>query len=234
VDRRVGEHAALERLAGACAARGVALVEPLVLRPAGLVAASTELRRSRLTVSCSFHVALTSLLLEVPAILIRDNAYYAQKATGLTETFGLPRTFGLDSTVDPLAAARDIATVVLDEKESALLRRRLSAAAGRVRERRADVEVELLSRLGGAATAALTTRVAEVAERLRERSREPAELLTRLSLLQSENGEPPAPSAAAGAGSEGVAEVTLAKVLGSRSWRMTAPLRRLGARLRRR
>lgn len=232
LDERISERPALDRLAQACAARGVELAEPRVLRPAGLAAGLAEMRRATLTVSCSYHVALTSLLLEIPAALLRDNAYYEQKAMGLAEAFGLPEAFALSSATDPLASAREIAAVVLDEQRNAALRLQLSAGAGRMRERRCDAEGELLARLGGA----LASQVGELADRLRERSQEPAELLTRLSVLEAELGAPNGTGQATvvEAERELAAQAALEEVLGSRSWRMTESLRRVGSRLRRR
>lgn len=46
-------------------------------------------RRARLTVSCSYHVALTSLLAGIPTMLLAGNPYYDQKAAGLRDLFGL-------------------------------------------------------------------------------------------------------------------------------------------------
>lgn len=233
LDARISELPTVERFGRACAARGIELAEPKVLRPAGIGEILPELRRAVVTLSCSYHVALTSLLLEVPAVLLRDNAYYEQKAAGLAESFGLPPAFALSSAADPLAAAGEIATIVLDEQGCAALRRRLGAGASRVRERRAAAEVELVARLGSEATTALAIRIREQGERLRERSAEPARLLAQLAALPSENGFEPASAPVEAATGDSAAE-RLAAVLSSRSWRMTAPLRRVGARLSRR
>jgi polysaccharide pyruvyl transferase WcaK-like protein len=230
MDRHTSEQAALERLAAACAERGVELATARVLRPSGLADTVVELGRAALTLSCSYHVALTSLSVGVPAILLRDNAYYDQKAAGLAEAFGLPPAFALDTSADPRAAAAEVAGVVLDERQSLELAHRLAAGASRLRERRADVEVDLLARLGAAATGALTARLGELSERLRERSAEPVELLVQLSELQAQSET----TGAAPSSADGAAQETLAEVFGSRSWRLTAPLRRVRARMRRR
>ena len=234
LDERVDERPAVERLRGACAARGVELLEPLALRPSGLAAAVPELRAATLTVSCSFHVALTSLLLGVPAALLRDNAYYEQKATGLAAAFELPPALSLRSSDDPAASAGAIATEVLDPERSAALRQRIGIAAGRQRELRAGVEADLLARVGRAAAGALAERLDDVSRRLRERAAEPAELLARLALLESDPDTPPPPPPAPVAPANGEAEARLAELLGSRSWRMTAPLRRIRGRVSRR
>jgi hypothetical protein len=230
MDRHTSEQAALERLAVACAKRDVELAKARVLRPASLADAVAELGQATLTLSCSYHVAITSLSVGVPAILLRDDAYYDQKAAGLAEAFGLPPAFALGSNADARAAAAEVAGVVLDERQSVDLAHRLGAGASRLRERRAGAEADLLARLGAAATGALTAQLGELSERLRERSAEPAELLLQLSELQAQSqaaGASPSPE-------NGAAQETLAAVLDSRSWRLTAPLRRVGARIRRR
>jgi polysaccharide pyruvyl transferase WcaK-like protein len=234
-DRWVSERQAIERLAAACAARGVELAEARVLRPASLPSESREIRRAALTVSCSYHVALTSLLLEVPTAILCDNAYYRQKTAGLSDAFGLPAAFTPTSSADPAAAAREIAAVIFNEGRLTDFTRRLRVGGSRLRETRAAAEAEVLTALGSAAATSLNARLGEISERLRERSTEPAELLAQLAMLQPENdtsrqrAESPRPST-----DDGAAEQMLAELLGSRSWRMTAPLRRIAARLQRR
>jgi len=238
-DSRVDERAGLERFVNACAAIGGEVTEPLVLRPTSLAAATTLLSQARLTLSCSYHVALTSLMLEVPAVLIGDNAYYEQKAAGLREDFGLPAAFTVATTADPAATAAAVAAALLGDE----LRRNLAAGSQRLRERRTGSEVELLGRLGGAATSALAERVEGLAERLRRQAEQPAELQERLAALQSEAEElrrlvDESPLEAELRVQEAVAraeaaEATVAAALGSRSWRMAAPLRRVGSLMRR-
>ncbi|MEX0972408.1 MAG: polysaccharide pyruvyl transferase family protein [Solirubrobacterales bacterium] len=229
-DRRVNEREALDRLAAACAARGVELAAPRVLLPTGLAPALTAIGAAELTISCSYHVALTSLLLGVPAILLGDNAYYEQKAAGLAEAFDLPPSFALRSSMDPGECARQIAAAVLGEGRAAL-RFNLALRASWMRERRADAEAELLADLGGGLGAGLGGRIDELATRLRQRSAEPAELLARLSALETDEESPP-PPAPGGQPGEGAAQLLLDEITASRSWRMTAPLRRIGALLR--
>jgi polysaccharide pyruvyl transferase WcaK-like protein len=147
LDRRVDERPGVERLAAECAVRGVELAEPLVLRPASLADAASVVRRAALTLSCSYHVALTSLLLETPAALLAANPYYRQKAAGLTDSFGLPPAFELDPGSDPAAVAAALAREALDEQQGEALRERLAAGAERARGRRAAAEEELLGRL---------------------------------------------------------------------------------------
>jgi Polysaccharide pyruvyl transferase len=242
LDRRVDERAAVDRLSAACSALGAEMTEPLLLRPAALAEAAPRLREGAVTLSCSYHVALTSLMLEVPAVLLGDTPYYAQKAAGLLEDFELPPVFTPAAGADPVASARELAGPVLDGATE--FRRHLAGGAGRLRRRRTATETDLLGRLGGAAVTAFDGQVAELTERLRRRSAEPAELQARLSRQQTEleelrrllsesplDAELRVQEAEARAGE---AQETLAELLGSRSWKLSAPLRRAGARLRRR
>jgi hypothetical protein len=244
LDGRIDERPGVERLAAACNALGVEVSEPLVLRPAVLAAAAPGLTKASLTLSCSYHVALTSLMLKVPAVLLHDNAYYAQKAAGLAEDFRLPAAFTIDASGDPLASAREIADVVLDEQHAPAFRHRLATEARRQCRRRATTEAELLTQLGGAAVTALSGRIGEVTARLRERSGEPARLHAQLASLQADQQalrlahESRSPLEAESRAQEAEARAaatheTLAALLGSRSWRMLAPLRRAGKLLRR-
>ncbi len=244
-----------------------------MLRPAALADATGVLRRSNLTLSCSYHVALTSLLLEVPTVLISDNPYYEQKAAGLREAFGLPPEFTVSTDADPRERAAAIAGAVLDEDAGDALCRSLTAGRDLLLQRRAMTEVELLGRLGSAAVSALGDRIGEMTERLRERATEPAELHAQLAILRFDYQElerrtgekgsrleaQPERNAAAPAamppGDEAVAvgaalvaaearaqeaearsaeaQEMVSTVLTSRSWRLTTPLRRAAARLRR-
>lgn len=216
LDPRVDERPGLERFAGACAERGIEVGEPLVMRPADIAETAAELGGAALTVSCSYHVALTSLLLAVPAVLLRDNPYYDQKARGLLEDFALPGSFAPSSGDDPERCAAAIATAVLGD-ESEATRRRLREAAAEVSRRRAGIEAELLARVarGSVAAAAspappptaaapqphpLEQRVEEAEQRIRESEQREAE-----------------------------ARAKLDEVLSSRSWKITAPLRRFVA-----
>ena len=63
LDRRIDEQPAIARLAEACTARGIEVLEARVLRPAEIASAAPELGRAALTMSCSYHLALTSLML---------------------------------------------------------------------------------------------------------------------------------------------------------------------------
>jgi Polysaccharide pyruvyl transferase len=242
-DGRVVERRGVERLRDACAERGIEVAEPRLLRPAGLAEAAPWLREASLTLSCSYHLALTSLMLAVPAVLLGDNPYYAQKAAGLADDFGLTAAFAPAASTDAAACAGAIAGAALAEPGAAALRDRLAAAADRLRQRRAATEVELLARLGGGAAAALGERVEQQAARLRQRSAEPVELRLQLAQRQTEleelrhratttlEAEIRAQEAEARAAA---ASKALDTALQSRSWRLTAPLRRIGALLQRR
>jgi polysaccharide pyruvyl transferase WcaK-like protein len=144
LDPRVDEEPGLARFAAACAERGIELDEARVLRPAGLAADAGDLSRAVLTISCSFHVALTSLLLGVPAVLLRNNPYYDQKARGLLADFELPAEFSPSYEDDPQQCAARIAPALFGGPAP---REELRAAAGRVRRRRSEVEVEVLARV---------------------------------------------------------------------------------------
>lgn len=145
LDPRIDERPGLERFAAACARRGIEVTEPALLRPARVGEHKAEMGDAALTVSSSYHVALTSLLLAVPAAILRDNDYYAQKALGLLSDFGLPPEFAPRSSDDPEATAAAIAPHVIDPEPAGATRRRLEAAAGRVRRRRAVAEAEMLT-----------------------------------------------------------------------------------------
>jgi polysaccharide pyruvyl transferase len=63
-------------------------------------------RGARLTVSCSYHVALTSLLAGIPTVMLAENAYYDQKAAALRHLFGLDeRLVGVRGTAEDAAFA---------------------------------------------------------------------------------------------------------------------------------
>ena len=256
-DERIDEHAAVERLADACAGVGVEVTEPLVLRPTDLAELAPRLRAAKMTLSCSYHVALTSLMLEVPAVLIGDNPYYEQKAAGLREDFALPPAFTEPTLADPAARARQIAAILFDARQAAELRDSLTAGAEGLRRRRAAAEVELLGRLGQALATALADRVERLTARVHDLAAEPAELHMHLGTVRSEaeelrrlvdespldaelrvqQAELRAQQAELRAQQAelraATAQETLDTVLQSRSWRLLAPLRRLKARLRR-
>jgi hypothetical protein len=152
LDQRIDERPGLERLAAACAGRGVAVEEPRPLIPAELATQAAELRAAVLTLSCSYHVALMSLMVEVPAVLIEDNAYYSQKAAGLAEAFGRSPAFTPTAAADPARCAEAVATL-LDPERSAAARKRLASGGEELRRRRRTAEEELLRELRGGGAA---------------------------------------------------------------------------------
>jgi hypothetical protein len=204
LDHRIDEREGLERFAAACGASGIELAEPRLLRTAGIAELAGDLGAAALTVSSSYHVALTSLLLAVPTVFLRDNDYYAQKAQGLLSDFGLPAEFSPRSSEDPEHAAAAIASHLLDPDLRRRTRRQLQTAASQVRRRRVETEAALLAVIARAALGASGTAA--------EPDRSPA----------PENGR-----AAAAERRAAEAEAKLEEVLGSRSWTLTGPLRRL-------
>lgn len=237
LDRRVDEGPGIARLRAACSAPATELLEPLVLRPSELGALTPRLGTATLTLSCSYHVALASLLLGVPAVLLADNPYYEQKATGLAADFGLPAAFAPASGADPVSCASEIFDAALAPGRGEALRLGVAAGTERARARRARAATAVLSHLAAESAAALTTRVGELGERLRQRSTEPAELEARLAALGTELDELRREAAHTPLDAElraQDAEAELATVLNSRSWRLTAALRRLGRLGRRR
>jgi polysaccharide pyruvyl transferase WcaK-like protein len=252
LDGRIDERPSLATIAEGAARRGIEFEEPRVLRPSGLVDEMPGLRQAAATISCSYHVALTSLLLGVPAVVFADNDYYRQKAAGLVAAFGLPSSFAYSPGSDPAA----VAEAILDGGEH--MRRQIAAGGDEMRRLRAAAETELLGRLAGGVMSEMSADLRRIAELLRERSAEPAELHVELASLRStaEELRRPAVEAAILASDRGAelerekrrqaeeraerAELenaathqTLAALLGSRSWRVMAPLRHIGAVLRR-
>lgn len=91
-----------------------------------------------LTIACSYHVALTSLLNGVPAILVAEDAYYLEKHTGLARLFGLPSEFVVDAgRTAPAVLAATIERALGPESRAALApsiqRGALQLAAARAR-----------------------------------------------------------------------------------------------------
>ena len=203
LDPRIDERRDLERFAAVCAENGIELAEPRVLRPAGIAGLARELGGAALTVSSSYHVALTSLLLAVPTVFLRDNDYYAQKAQGLLSDFGLPAEFSPRSSDDPGQVAAAIVPHLSDPDQLRRTRRRLEPGGARVRQRRVETEAGLLALIAPPG--------------LDAHWKAPAADLG----PASENGRAAAEQRAA------EAEAKLDEVLGSRSWTLTAPLRRL-------
>ncbi len=149
-DSVTDERRGLERFGERCAVRGVELLEPRLLRAAELAALAPELRRASLTLSCSYHAALTSLLLGVPAVLLADLPYYEQKSAGLRAGFELPDELGACSREDPDAVASRLAAAALDPPAAERLQAALAAGRERAYARRAAAEAALLGQLATA------------------------------------------------------------------------------------
>ena len=145
-DSVTDERAALRRLADRCGA-GIELLEPRLLRTAGLEELAHDLGRARLTISCSYHVSLVSLMLGAPTVLLADNPYYQQKAAGLRAGFDLPAELGAASREDPEAVAGRIASFAGPGAQA--VRARIAAAGERMRTRRARAEAALFTHLSG-------------------------------------------------------------------------------------
>jgi len=225
LDPRVDERPGWERFAAACAERGIEVGEARILRPATVAAEAPELSRAFLTVSSSFHVALTSLLLGVPALLLRDNPYYDQKAKGLLADFDLPAEFSPSSQDDPSRSAELIAGAILEDGERT--RARLRQAAARMEHRRGEAEAALMTCLGRGAVAA----VANLGDAPSGAVLRPFERRAKAAEERQAEVEQRFPELERRAAA---AEALVAEVMGSTSWKLTAPLRRLTARRRRR
>jgi polysaccharide pyruvyl transferase WcaK-like protein len=223
LDPRVDERPGLERFAAACAEGGISVEEPILLRPAGIAADALELSRSLLTVSSSYHVALTSLLLGVPTVILRDNPYYDQKARGLLADFDLPAEFSPRSSDDPGRSAEAIGARLVADGEKT--RARLREAAARVKHRRDEAEAALVARIARGAMAGGGTGGSPPAEAQLQPLEERLAAAEQRA-VEAEHRTQEAERRAADA------EAKLQEVLGSSSWRVTAPLRRLAARLR--
>ncbi len=110
-DFRVSERAAiaslLDRYGAELEGAGVVPAEPIDLLDDAIDNGLGQFRRARLTVACSYHVTLSSLLAGIPTVLLADNEYYEQKAAGLRDLFGLgPGLVGARGTdADAVAAA---------------------------------------------------------------------------------------------------------------------------------
>jgi polysaccharide pyruvyl transferase WcaK-like protein len=212
LDRRFDERPAAERLAAACGSRSIAVEPPLVLRPASLGKSARELRRARLSVTCSYHAGLTSLMLGIPTLPVADSPYYAQKAAGLAEDFELPPGWVLNSDKRPAEVA---AAVSADEGAARAARERLEAAAARQVRRREATEDVLLDRLA-AAQAGRPVTPAFLSER------RDGELRLAMAEDRAREAERRARSA----------DAELTELTGADSWRATEPLRGVSERLR--
>ena len=135
--------AAAQRLRGS----GDEVDEPLILAPTDIDAVCETIGAASLTLACSYHAGLASLMTGVPAVSLRENDYYDQKVAGLREAFELPDELTVGSGDDAAECARRVAALVLDEERGALLRAGLRERARLLAERRRRAEVRLRGRL---------------------------------------------------------------------------------------
>jgi hypothetical protein len=223
LDPRVDERPAAERLTAALAERGIEVRDPVVLRPAGLGAAAAEMGAASFTLACSYHAALTSLMLGLPTLMVAHNSFYEQKTTGLLDAFGQPAEFAIRADTDPSACAQLLAATALDPEAGIRLRVQLALDARRMRRLRAVAEADLFARI--AATVAGIDQAApqwagdEAAVDRRVRA---AEGRTRVAEGRAAHAELHASNL----------EAQRAGLLGSTSWRVTRPLRRLRRKVR--
>jgi polysaccharide pyruvyl transferase WcaK-like protein len=225
LDPRVDEQPAARRLAEALSTRGIAVRPAVVLRPAGLGAAAAEMGAASLTFACSYHVALTSLMLGVPTLTVAHNPYYEQKTAGLLDAFDQPPEFTIRVGADPRECAELLAADALEVEAGRRLRTQLALDASRLRRRRAVAEADLFARIAGA--------VAGLDEGAPGCVGPEADADRRVRVAE---GRTLAAEERAAAAEEraGHLEAQVSTLTKSTSWRLTAPLRRLGARLRKR
>lgn len=224
LDPRVDERPAVEHLTEAFAARGIEVEAPTVLRPAALGSAAAVMGRAGLTVSCSYHVGLTSLMLGLPTLLVTHTPYYEQKAAGLLDAFGQPPEFALAPGTEARPCAELLEATAFDPEAGRRLRVQLALDARRMRRRRAVAEADLFARIANTAAGidegAPQWAGGEAAVDRRVRAAEGRTLAAEERATVAE---------ARAFHLEG----QLATLVGSTSWRLTEPLRRLGEKARR-
>jgi polysaccharide pyruvyl transferase WcaK-like protein len=130
-DPRVSErraHAALfDRFGDELAEAGYYIDAPLDILEDAIGDELAGFRRARLTVACSYHVTLTSLLSAIPTVLLAENGYYEQKALGLRHLFDLDG--GLIGVRGTVQDAADAAALLVDGEGSDRLEAHLRAHA---------------------------------------------------------------------------------------------------------
>ncbi|MDX6634970.1 MAG: hypothetical protein QOF06_1173 [Solirubrobacterales bacterium] len=224
LDPRVDERPGAERLRDACAARGIAVEKPLVLRPATLGTAAAVLGAGTLTFTCSYHVGLTSLMLGLPTLMVSHNPYYAQKTVGLLDAFGQPPEFAIGPEDEPSAIAKLLAATALDPEAGRKLRVQLALDARKLRRRRAVAEADLFARIAST--------VAGVDEAAPHWAGGEADTDRRVRMAEGRSRAAEERAAHAEVHAANL-EAQLAGLIGSTSWRLTEPLRRLTERARR-
>jgi polysaccharide pyruvyl transferase WcaK-like protein len=224
LDPRVDERPAAERLATALSERGVEVQAPVVLRPAGLGAAAAEMGAAAFTLACSYHAALTSLMLGLPTLMVAHNSFYEQKTAGLLDAFGQPAEFAIGADSDPSACAQLLAATVLDPEAGVRLRVQLALDARRMRRLRAIAEADLFARI--AAT------VAGIDEGAPQWAGDDAAVDRRVRAAESRALAAEERAAHADLHASNLERI-LASMVDSTSWRLTGPLRRLTEKARR-
>ena len=106
-DARIGERAGADGLAATLEnLDGLAGVRVEVVDiTRRLCEARPVLPTAQFCVSSSYHVALASIVAEVPTVLVWSGNYYRDKADALAELFELPRDLMLEQGSDPASAA---------------------------------------------------------------------------------------------------------------------------------
>ncbi|MEX2553059.1 MAG: polysaccharide pyruvyl transferase family protein [Actinomycetota bacterium] len=185
-DPRISERPGIDRFAALCRQKGLGIEEAILLRPASMNACVPVLRQAALTVSCSYHIALTSLLLGVPTAIVVGNPYYRQKAAGLQSDFSLPDTLLLEPRSSPGAAARRAFDDLSDAEGRAALDAAQHAGALRVVARRQETEEHLAQLLSEAVEAGIGPGIETLQRRLQRGSVAAAELMHELAILRVE------------------------------------------------
>jgi hypothetical protein len=224
LDPRVDERPAAKRLDAALAQRGIEVWKPLVLRPAVLGDAAATMGKASFTLACSYHVALTSLMLGLPTLTVAHNPFYEQKAAGLLDAFGQPDEFAIRPCTDPEACAKLLAATALDPEAGSRLRVQLALDGRRMRRLRTEAEANLFTRI--AAT------VEGVDEEAPHWAGAEADLDRRVRAVEGRARAAEERAAQAGLHATNL-EAQMAELTGSTSWRLTAPLRRLTEKARR-
>jgi len=144
-DGRISERPQLEAVLARCL-RFATMAEPIALQPATLASALQTMRRAAVTVSCSYHVSLTSLLAGVPSVLLFGNEYYAQKAGALRRDFPLGEEYFCNTSAKPEGAGAALAAR-LEPHARSRDHELLAIARDSVLQRRQRAERELLEQL---------------------------------------------------------------------------------------
>lgn len=224
LDPRVDERPAAARLAAALSRRGVEVREPIVLRPADLGSAAAELDSSSFTLACSYHAALTSLMLGLPTLVVAHNPFYEQKAAGLLDAFGQPDMFAIRPGIDPRACVQLLVATALDPEAGTRLRVQLALDGRRMRRLRAVAEADLFARIAGS--------VAGIDEDAPQWTGGEAAVDRRVRAAEGRTRAAEDRAAHANLHASNL-EAQMATLFGSASWRLTGPLRRLGEKMRR-